>query len=63
MSDSALEINKGYPVGRGRRQRRKITNAVMLIIAGLFSALAVGMLIWIVGYVVYRGGQSVNQSI
>ena len=60
MSDTALEITKGYQAGRARRQRRKITNAVMLTIAGLFSALAVGMLLWIVGYVVYRGGQSVN---
>jgi phosphate transport system permease protein len=60
MSDSAIEITKGYTLGRGRRRRRKITNAVMLTIAGLFSALAVGMLIWIVGYVVYRGGQSLN---
>ena len=60
MSDSAFEITKGYRAGRGRRQRRKITNTVMLTIAGLFSALAVGMLIWIVGYVVYRGGQSLD---
>lgn len=60
MSDSAVEITKGYRAGRARRRRRKITNAVMLTVAGLFSALAVGMLVWIVGYVVYRGGQSLN---
>jgi len=60
MNDSAMEITKNSRAGRARRQRRKITNAVMLTIAGLFSALAVGMLIWIVGYVVYRGGQSVD---
>jgi phosphate transport system permease protein len=60
MDNAVLEITKGYAAGRARRMRRKITNAVMLTIAGLFSALAVGMLLWIVGYVIYRGGQSVN---
>jgi len=60
MNDSAMEITKNSRAGRARRQRRKITNAVMLTIAGLFTALAVGMLLWIVGYVVYRGGQSVD---
>ena len=58
MDNAVLEITKGY--GRSRRARRKLTNTIMLTIAGLFSALAVGMLLWIVGYVIYRGGQSVN---
>ena len=60
MSNSAVEITKSFAPGRARRRRRQITNAVMLTIAGLFTVLAVGMLVWIVGYVVYRGGPSVN---
>jgi len=45
---------------RGLRQRRRIVNVIMLALAGLMSLVAVGMLVWIVGYVIYRGGQSIN---
>ena len=43
-----------------RRRRRTVTNTIMLGLAGLMSLLAVGLLVWIVGYVIYRGGQSIN---
>ena len=45
---------------RGLRQRRRIVNVIMLALAGLMSLVAVGMLVWIVGYVIYRGGKSIN---
>lgn len=40
--------------------RRKITNAVMLSITGLMTILALVPLFWIIGYVVYKGGQYIN---
>jgi phosphate transport system permease protein len=54
------EISKNYSLQRGLRRRRKATNVLMLGIAGLMSAVTVGMLIWIIGYVVYRGAPSIN---
>ena len=40
--------------------RRKATNVVMLAITGLMTILALVPLFWIVGYVVYKGGQYIN---
>jgi len=40
--------------------RRKATNMVMLSITGLMTLLALIPLFWIVGYVIYKGGQSIN---
>ncbi len=40
--------------------RRKIVNAVMLSLTGLMTLLALIPLFWIVGYVIYKGGQSIN---
>lgn len=40
--------------------RRKIINAVMLSLTGLMTLLALIPLFWIVGYVIYKGGQSIN---
>lgn len=40
--------------------RRKIVNAVMLSLTGLMTLLALVPLFWIVGYVIYKGGQSIN---
>ena len=37
--------------------RRKVINAIMLSITGLMTLLALIPLFWIVGYVVYKGGQ------
>ena len=43
-----------------RSSRRKVTNTVMLIITGLMTLLALVPLFWIIGYVVYKGGQYIN---
>lgn len=43
-----------------RSSRRKVTNTVMLIITGLMTLLALIPLFWIIGYVVYKGGQYIN---
>ena len=40
--------------------RRKATNAVMLSVTGLMTMLALIPLFWIIGYVVYKGGQYIN---
>jgi phosphate transport system permease protein len=40
--------------------RRKAANAVMLSITGLMTILALIPLFWIIGYVVYKGGQYIN---
>jgi len=41
-------------------RRRKLSNVVMLAITGLFMLLALVPLFWIIGYVVYKGGQYIN---
>lgn len=43
-----------------RSSRRKVTNTVMLIVTGLMTLLALIPLFWIIGYVVYKGGQYIN---
>jgi phosphate transport system permease protein len=43
-----------------RIRARKTTNAVMLSMTGLLTALALVPLFWIVGYVIVRGGRSIN---
>ena len=40
--------------------RRKMTNAVMLALTGVMTLLALVPLFWIVGYVIYKGGQYIN---
>jgi phosphate transport system permease protein len=41
-------------------QRRKLANWVMLAVTGLFTLLALVPLFWIIGYVIYKGGQYIN---
>jgi phosphate transport system permease protein len=40
--------------------RRKVINSLMLTITGLMTLLALIPLFWIIGYVVYKGGQYIN---
>jgi phosphate transport system permease protein len=40
--------------------RRKVVNAGMLSLTGLLTLLALVPLFWTIGYVVYRGGKSIN---
>ncbi len=47
---------------RVRYQRRKLTNWIMLSLTGLLTLLALVPLFWIVGYVIYKGGQYLNLS-
>jgi phosphate transport system permease protein len=47
---------------KGGFQRRKVINVVMLSITGLLTLLALVPLFWIIGYVVYKGGQYINLS-
>jgi phosphate transport system permease protein len=44
----------------GLRLRRKVSNTIMLSITGLLTVLALIPLFWIVGYVLYKGGASMN---
>jgi phosphate transport system permease protein len=41
-------------------RRRQATNVVMLGVTGLMTLLAIVPLFWIVGYVLYKGGSSLN---
>jgi phosphate transport system permease protein len=41
-------------------RRRLITNSVLLTLTGVLTLLAVVPLFWIIGYVIYRGGPSLN---
>jgi phosphate transport system permease protein len=41
-------------------RRRKISNGFMLTVTGLFTLLALVPLFWIIGYIIYKGGQYIN---
>jgi len=41
-------------------RRRKLSNSILLGLTGLLTLLALVPLFWIVGYVIYRGGQYLN---
>jgi phosphate transport system permease protein len=43
-----------------RGHQRKVANTVMLSLTGLLTLLALIPLFWIIGYVVYKGGKSIN---
>jgi phosphate transport system permease protein len=45
---------------RRKHLQRKTTNAIMLGLTGLLTAVATIPLFWIIGYVIYRGGKSIN---
>jgi phosphate transport system permease protein len=47
---------------RAQFQRRKVTNWLMLSFTGLLTILALLPLFWIIGYVIYKGGQYINLS-
>ena len=42
------------------RARRRVVNGAMLSLTGLATLLALVPLFWIIGYVIYKGGQSLN---
>jgi phosphate transport system permease protein len=43
-----------------RYQRRKVNNALLLSLTGLMTLLALILLFWIIGYVIYRGAPYIN---
>jgi phosphate transport system permease protein len=48
-----IDATRGYA-------RRKFINVLMLTLTGLLTLLALVPLFWIIGYVVYKGGQYIN---
>jgi phosphate transport system permease protein len=50
-----IQARRGY-------SRRKSSNAAMLLLTGLVTALTLVPLFWIIGYVVYQGGKSIDLS-
>jgi phosphate transport system permease protein len=59
MSQFSALIAKGY---QARARRRKAANLVMLSLTGLLTALALVPLFWIIGYVLYKGGPTLNPA-
>ncbi len=51
---------KHYISGRAGYARRKFTNSFMLGLTGAMTLLALVPLFWIIGYVMYKGGQYIN---
>jgi phosphate transport system permease protein len=57
MSQFTALLSRGQSRTRGRR---KILNATMLALTGLLTLLAIVPLFWIIGYVILRGGKTIN---
>ncbi|MEA5079125.1 MAG: phosphate ABC transporter permease PstA [Anaerolineaceae bacterium] len=57
MNEYGLLLQKG---GAKRKASRKASNAIMLGLTGLLTLLALVPLFWIIGYVIVRGGKSIN---
>lgn len=55
--DSTLLLRQTHS---GLRRRRNLLNSAMLGLVGLMTLLAVAVLLWIIGYVIYRGSASIN---
>jgi len=49
-----------YIQNRSRFTARRITNAIMLTLTGVVTLLALMPLFWIMGYVIFKGGQYIN---
>jgi len=54
------EGHKRYIQPRKNYASRQRANAIMLTLTGLLCLLAIVPLFWIIGYVIYRGGQYIN---
>jgi len=57
MNEYGLLLQKG---GAKRKASRKASNAIMLGLTGVLTLLALVPLFWIIGYVIVRGGKSIN---
>ena len=60
--DYHLVLSGSQSVWNARRVQRKVTNYVILSLTGLLTLLALIPLFWIIGYVVYKGGQYISLS-
>lgn len=58
-ASSDLATNRGSLL----HKRRRLTNAAMLAVTGLFTLLALVPLIWIIAYVLQTGGQYLNWNL
>jgi phosphate transport system permease protein len=57
---SAVAGSNKHILARRGYARRRTSNAVMLVLTGLVTALTLVPLFWIIGYVVYQGGKSID---
>lgn len=64
MTGQALSLQRPHRVvfRRAHYQRRQVSNMIMLSVTGLLTLLALVPLVWIIGYVIARGGQYVNPA-
>ena len=62
MAGSVQTLVARRAVIRARKgaSRRKVTNGLMLTLAGALTLLALIPLFWIIGYVIYKGGQYIS---
>lgn len=63
MTDISIspQVQSSVTLTRSRNYvRRKIVNVVMLGLTGLMTLLALIPLFWIIGYVIYKGGQNLS---
>lgn len=57
MNDRPFQVSQGQSA---LRLRRKIASATMLSLTGLLTLLALVPLVWIIGYVLHRGGKALD---
>jgi phosphate transport system permease protein len=62
MSASTDLSMKHYISSNAGHLRRRLVNRIMLGFAGLMTLLALVPLVWIIGYVILRGGRAINLS-
>jgi phosphate transport system permease protein len=53
-------VRKSYISASASYNRRKVTNALLLGVTGFFTLITLVPLIWIIGYVIYKGGQYIT---
>jgi phosphate transport system permease protein len=59
MTVTTVPFRRHIQVCNGFR-RRRFTSRILLILTGLTTVVALVPLFWIIGYVLYQGGQSIN---
>lgn len=59
-AEAAFRQGRPHVSSQARHRRRRVTNVLVLGLTGLMTLLALVPLFWILGYVIYRGGQYIN---